>query len=108
MPTKITPNLWFDKNAEEAAEHYVSIFRNSRIVAKSHYPEGSPGEAGTEMTVAWEPDGTRFARIKRGPPFAICVAVSLPDASEDQEEVDYYREELFPGRPEGPLRRAAA
>ena len=60
MAQKITPNLWFDTEAEEAARFYTSVFEDSRIVEVSHYPENSPGPAGSVMTVEWELNGQRF------------------------------------------------
>jgi predicted 3-demethylubiquinone-9 3-methyltransferase (glyoxalase superfamily) len=101
MPTQITPNLWFDKNAEEAAEHYVSIFPNSRIVAKADYPEGSD-QAGSVVTVAWELDGTRFVGINGGPQFTFSEAISFQVDCKDQDEIDYYWEKLADGGEEGP------
>ena len=97
MQQKIIPNLWFDKQAEEAAEFYCSVFKNSRVVSKALYPEGSPGEAGTVMTVEWELDGQRFVGINGGPQFKFDEAVSFAISCEDQEEVDYYWEKLTDG-----------
>ena len=101
MPTSITPNLWFDGNAEEAADFYVSVFKNSRIVAKALYPENSPGEAGTVMTVEWELDGNRFVGINGGSQFTFSEAISLLIACADQEEIDYYWDALSAGGSEG-------
>ena len=97
MPQKITPNLWFDGNAEEAAEFYTSVFENSRIVSKTHYPEDSPGTAGTVMTVEWELDGERFIGINGGSQFKFDEAVSFMISCEDQDEVDYFWEKLTEG-----------
>jgi hypothetical protein len=69
MDQKIVPNLWFDTEAEEAAEFYCSVFEDSRIVAKTHYGEGAPREAGMVMTVAFELHGQRFVGINGGPEF---------------------------------------
>ena len=102
MPS-ITPNLWFDTEAEEAAEFYCSIFPNSRIVAKSHYGEAGPRDAGTVMTVDWELDGQRFTGINGGPNFKFNEAVSFLINCEDQAEVDHYWERLTAdGGEEGP------
>jgi predicted 3-demethylubiquinone-9 3-methyltransferase (glyoxalase superfamily) len=101
MPTQITPNLWFDKNAEEAAEHYVSIFPNSRIVAKADYPEGSD-QAGSVVTVAWELDGTRFVGINGGPQFTFSEAISFQVDCKDQDEIDFYWDKLGDGGQAGP------
>ena len=94
MPTTITPNLWFDGDAEQAAEFYVSVFPNSRITGIARYPEGSPGVAGTVMTVDWELDGNRFTGINGGPEFPFSEAVSFLIPCQDQDEVDYYWEKL--------------
>jgi predicted 3-demethylubiquinone-9 3-methyltransferase (glyoxalase superfamily) len=96
MRQKITPNLWFDGNAEEAAEFYLSVFENSRIIDKMHYPEGS-GQAGQVLTVEWELDGQRFVGINGGPKFKFDEAISLSISCEDQDEVDYYWEKLTDG-----------
>jgi predicted 3-demethylubiquinone-9 3-methyltransferase (glyoxalase superfamily) len=94
MPS-ITPNLWFDKEAEQAAEFYCSVFPNSRIVGKTYYPENvNVGQAGTVMTVEWELDGTRFVGINGGPQFTFDEAVSFEITCKDQEEIDYYWERL--------------
>jgi predicted 3-demethylubiquinone-9 3-methyltransferase (glyoxalase superfamily) len=100
---KITPNLWFDNNAEEAAEFYCSVFPNSRILSSSRYTEDSPGETGTVMTVEWEIEGTRFVGINGGPLFEFSEAVSFMITCEDQDEIDYYWEKLrADGGEEGP------
>lgn len=96
MPA-IVPSLWFDGNAEEAAEFYVSVFPNSRVTATTRYPEGSPGEAGAVMTVEWELDGTRFVGINGGPQFTFDEAVSFLIECETQEELDEYWERLTEG-----------
>jgi len=96
MPQKIVTNLWFDKEAEEAAEFYVSLFKNSRIIGKMHYPPGT-GPAGQVMTVEWELDGQRFVGINGGPQFKFSEAISLSISCEDQDEVDYYWEKLIEG-----------
>ena len=96
MPS-ITPNLWFDGNADAAADFYCSVFKDSRIVSKALYPEGSPGEAGTVMTVEWELDGQRFVGINGGPEFKFDEAVSFAIECQDQDEVDYYWERLTDG-----------
>jgi predicted 3-demethylubiquinone-9 3-methyltransferase (glyoxalase superfamily) len=96
MP-QITPSLWFDTEAEEAAEFYCSIFANSRIVSRSHYGEAGPREAGTVMVVEWELDGKRFIGINGGPQFKFDEAVSFTIGCEDQDEVDYYWDKLTDG-----------
>lgn len=102
MPMKITPNLWFDTQAEEAAGFYTSVFKNSRIVSVARYPEGGPGPAGTVMTVEWELDGQRFVGINGGPQFTFDEAVSFQIDCADQEEVDHYWAALSDGGEEGP------
>jgi predicted 3-demethylubiquinone-9 3-methyltransferase (glyoxalase superfamily) len=97
MHQRITPNLWFDTEAEEAADFYTSIFKNSRVVSVSYYPEGAPREAGMVMTVEFELDGQRFVGINGGPEFTFDEAVSLQINCEDQDEVDYYWEKLTDG-----------
>ncbi len=97
MQPKIIPNLWFDTQAEEAAAHYLSIFKNSRIVSVARYPEGSNGPAGSVMTVEFELDGQRFVGINGGPMFTFDEAVSFQVTCETQAEVDYYWERLGEG-----------
>jgi predicted 3-demethylubiquinone-9 3-methyltransferase (glyoxalase superfamily) len=103
MPQKLTPNLWFDTQAEEAANHYVSIFRNSRIVSVMHYPDNAPREAGMVMTVEFELDGQRFVGINGGPEFTFDEAVSFMIECDTQEEIDRYWDTLIgSGGQEGP------
>jgi predicted 3-demethylubiquinone-9 3-methyltransferase (glyoxalase superfamily) len=102
MAQRITPNLWFDTQAEEAAEFYTSVFPNSRIVSVARYPEGAPREAGMVMTVEFELDGQRVVGINGGPEFTFDEAVSLQINCKDQGEVDFYWEKLTDGGEEGP------
>jgi predicted 3-demethylubiquinone-9 3-methyltransferase (glyoxalase superfamily) len=99
---RLVPNLWFDTEAEEAADFYVSVFKNARIVNVTHYPEGAPREAGMVMTVDFELDGHRFVGINGGPQFKFDEAVSFQINCETQEEVDYYWERLTERGEEGP------
>ena len=98
---KINPCLWFDYNAEEAVNRYVSIFKNSKILGVSRY--GKAGKeihgrpAGSVMTVAFELDGQRFTALNGGPHFKFNEAVSFQVNCETQEEVDYYWEQLSQG-----------
>ena len=101
MP-KITPNLWFDTEAEEAADFYVSVFPNSRVVTVARYTEAGPRPAGSVMTVAFELDGTRFVAINGGPEFKFDEAVSFQIDCEDQDEIDRYWDVLSAGGEEGP------
>ncbi len=102
MQQKIIPNLWFDTEAEEAAGFYTSVFRNSRILNITHYPEAGPRPAGTVMTVEFELDGQRFVGINGGPQFTFDEAVSFQITCETQDEIDYYWKRLSEGREEGP------
>ena len=95
---KITPFLWFDHQAEEAARFYTSIFTNSRIVTTTRYMEeaaavsGRP--SGTVMTVAFQLAGQDFVALNGGPHFRFTEAISFVVNCESQEEVDYYWEKL--------------
>jgi predicted 3-demethylubiquinone-9 3-methyltransferase (glyoxalase superfamily) len=100
MP-KITPNLWFDTQGEEAAEFYVSVFPNSKITAVNHYGEAGPREAGTVLTVDFVLDGQEYTAINGGPQFTFDEAISLLVHCADQDEVDYYWEKLTDGGEEG-------
>src|SRR3954469_17263177 len=102
MRQKITPNLWFDTEAEEAADFYISVFKNSRIVNVARYTEAGPREAGMVMTVEFELNGQRFVGINGGPEFKFDEAVSFQINCEDQDEVDYYWDRLSEGGEEGP------
>ena len=102
MQQRITTNLWFDKEAEEAAHYYTSIFDNSRIVHVAHYTEAGPREAGMVMVVEFELDGQRFVAINGGPQFTFDEAISLQVNCETQEEIDYYWDRLSEGGEEGP------
>ena len=102
MQQKITPNLWFDTEAEEAAGFYTSVFSNSRIVNVARYTEAGPRAAGMVMTVEFELDGQRFVAINGGPEFTFDEAVSFQINCETQDEVDYYWERLSEGGEEGP------
>jgi predicted 3-demethylubiquinone-9 3-methyltransferase (glyoxalase superfamily) len=102
MQVKITPNLWFDTQAEEAAGFYTSVFKNSRIVNVTHYPEAGPRPAGMVMTVEFELDGQRFVGINGGPEFTFDEAVSFEVDCDTQDDVDYYWERLGEGGQEGP------
>ena len=100
-PPKISPFLWFDNQAEEAANFYVSIFPNSKITKIARYGEagrehhGRP--AGTVMTVSLELNGQTFTALNGGPIFTFSEAVSFVIDCENQEEVDYYWEKLTEG-----------
>ena len=100
-PQKITPCLWFDAEAEDAANFYVSIFKDSRILSISRY--GNAGHevhgkrAGSVMTVEFEIEGQRFVGLNGGPQFKFDEAVSFVIHCTSQEEIDYYWSRLTEG-----------
>jgi predicted 3-demethylubiquinone-9 3-methyltransferase (glyoxalase superfamily) len=94
---KITPFLWFDRQAEEAAAFYVSIFPNSKVVKVARYGESSPGPAGSVMTVEFQLQGQSFVALNGGPHFKFTEAISVVVYCETQEEVDAYWEKLSAG-----------
>ena len=94
---KITPFLWFNNEAEEAAKFYTSVFPKSRITNLSRYTEAGPRPAGSVMVVTFELDGREFAALNGGPEFPFSEAVSFMVNCETQEEVDYYWEKLSAG-----------
>ncbi len=91
------PFLWFDDNAEEALDFYVSIFKDARILSKTNYPIGSPGEAGKLMTASIEIFGQQFNLLNGGPHFKFNPSISFFISCENQEEVDYYWNSLLEG-----------
>ena len=93
MP-RIVTNLWFDGKALEAAEHYCSIFPNSKVTNVTHYTEVGPGTPGDVLTVDFSLDGTPFTAINAGPEFKFNESVSFSVPCEDQQEIDYYWEKL--------------
>lgn len=101
MP-KITPFLWFDNQAEEAASFYVSIFRNSKIVKKARYGEAGPGPKGGVTTMVFQLDGQEFIALNGGPQFKFTEAVSFTVDCKTQQEVDEFWEKLSRGGEEGP------
>src|SRR6266511_2863679 len=98
---RIAPCLWFDDKAEEAANFYVSVFKNSKIVTINRYPkagqEAHKRPAGSVMTVAFELDGQKFTALNAGPAFTFSEAISLQINCSNQEEVDYYWDRLSKG-----------
>jgi predicted 3-demethylubiquinone-9 3-methyltransferase (glyoxalase superfamily) len=96
MP-KITPFLWFDTQAEEAAEFYVALFPNSRITSVTRYPPGGPRPAGMAMTVSFVLDGTEFTALNGGPEYSFDNAVSFVISTKDQAETDHYYDALKDG-----------
>ena len=101
MP-KITPFLWFDNQAEEAAKFYVSIFKNSKIVTIACYGEAGPGPKGSVMTVVFQLDGQEFIALNGGPQFRFTEAISFSVNCKTQQEVDEFWEKLSAGGKEGP------
>ncbi len=102
---KIVPCLWFDTEAEGAAEFYVSVFENSRILRVLHYTEAGyeihGKSAGTILTVEFEISGQRFTALNGGPHFKFSEAISLEINCETQQEIDYYWEKLSNGGEKG-------
>jgi predicted 3-demethylubiquinone-9 3-methyltransferase (glyoxalase superfamily) len=96
MP-RITPNLWFDTDAEDAAKFYCSVFPNSEIRHVSYYTDAGPRPAGLVLTVDFVLDGQEYTGINGGPEFPFTEAVSLLINCADQAEVDYYWERLTEG-----------
>ena len=85
---KITPCLWFDNQAEEAAQFYTSIFKDSRVLSMLHYGDAGPRPAGTVMSVTFQLDGQEFIALNGGPYFTFSPAISFFVNCETQEEVD--------------------
>lgn len=99
---KITTFLWFDDQAEDAANFYTSVFGDSRIVDVQHYGEAGPGQAGTVMVVTFELAGQRFMALNGGPQFRFTEAISLYVNCDSQDEVDELWEKLGEGGEHGP------
>ena len=102
MQQKITPNLWFDGNAQEAVEFYLSVFSDGKILSTEYYPNSAEEGladfqkdlAGKVLTIAFEIAGMQFLAIIAGPDFTFNEAVSFAIACKDQQEIDYYWEKL--------------
>jgi predicted 3-demethylubiquinone-9 3-methyltransferase (glyoxalase superfamily) len=94
---RITPFLWFDDNAEQAAKFYTSIFKNSKIKGVSRYGEAGPGPKGSVMVVNFELDGQEFIALNGGPQFKFTEAISFVVNCKDQKEVDHYWSKLTKG-----------
>src|SRR5262245_48918096 len=99
---RITPCLWFDTEAEEAAQFYTSVFPNSRTVRVSHYGSAGPRPEGMVMEVEFELDGRTYLALNGGPEFRFTEAISLQADCEDQDEVDRLWVTLAEGGEEGP------
>ena len=91
---RITPMLWFDNQAEDAANYYCSIFKNSKITAISRYGDTGPGPKGSVMVVEFEIEGQKFTALNGGPQFKFTEAISFVVNCESQEEVDYFWDKL--------------
>jgi predicted 3-demethylubiquinone-9 3-methyltransferase (glyoxalase superfamily) len=99
---QITPCLWFDTEGEEAANFYVSVFPNSRIVDVTRYGAAGPRPEGMVMTVGFELDGRKFVALNGGPNYTFSEAISFQVFCKDQEEVDEFWSKLSEGGEEGP------
>jgi len=95
--SRVTPFLWFDSNAEEAVEFYVSVFKNSHRLDELRNSGDAPVPKGSVLTVAFELDGQRFTALNGGPGYPFTQAVSFVVRCDSQEEVDYYWEKLSAG-----------
>jgi predicted 3-demethylubiquinone-9 3-methyltransferase (glyoxalase superfamily) len=91
---KITPFLWFDNNAEEAVNFYVSVFKNSKVGEIARYGDSGPGPKGSVMTAAFELEGQKFVALNGGPQFKFTEAISFVVNCETQDEIDYFWEKL--------------
>jgi predicted 3-demethylubiquinone-9 3-methyltransferase (glyoxalase superfamily) len=94
---RITPFLWFDANAEEAVDFYMSVFKNSRKLEELRNTGDAPGPKGGVLTVAFELDGQKFTALNGGPSYKFNEAVSFVIRCETQEEIDYYWSKLTEG-----------
>lgn len=96
---KIVPNLWFNRNAEEAVDYYVSVFKDAKVLKKEYYPTEGLEDfqkefAGQVLTVDYELNGQQFVAINAGPEFTLSEAVSFAVFCDDQAEIDYYWDKL--------------
>ena len=102
MTNAITPCLWFDTEAEEAARFYTSVFKNSQILDVARYGAEGPREDDLVMAVTFELDGQRFVALNGGPEFTFSEAISFQIPCADQAEVDYYWDAFAEGGEPGP------
>jgi len=98
----ITPCLWFDTDAEDAARLYTSVFPNSRITSTSYYGEGGMREEGMVMVVAFELDGRPFTALNGGPNYTFSEAISFQVMCDDQDQIDHFWDALGEGGQPGP------
>jgi len=96
-PPRITPFLWFDSNAEEAVDFYLSVFKNARRLGEMRNPGGAPGPKGSILTLSFELDGLRFIALNGGPNYKFNEAVSFVVRCDSQQEIDHYWEKLTAG-----------
>lgn len=94
---RITPFLWFDSNAEEAVEFYMTVFKNSRRLSELRNTGDAPGPKGGILTIAFELDGQKFTALNGGPAFKFTEAISLAVRCDTQQEVDDYWQKLAAG-----------
>lgn len=102
MQQKIVPNLWFNGNAQEAADYYVSVFPNSQVLSTEYYPKSAEegladfqlNMAGKPLVIEFELSGQHFSAINAGPEFTFSEAISFAVSCKDQEEIDYFWEKL--------------
>jgi len=97
MQHKITPFLWFNDNAEEAMNYYVSIFKNSKVLSINRYGDAGPGPSGSVMTATFELDGLQFTALNGGPEFGFTEAISFFVNCDTQQEVDELWDKLCAG-----------
>ena len=94
---RITPFLWFDSNAEQAAEFYISVFKNSRRLGELRNPGDAPGPKGGILTISFELDGQQFTALNGGPTHPFTDAISFSVRCDTQDEIDYYWSKLTAG-----------
>ena len=94
---KITPFLWFDNQAEEAMNFYVSVFKNSKVISVTRYGEGGLAPKGTVMTAKFQIEGQEFVALNGGPQFIFTEAISFVVNCKTQQEIDEYWEKLSDG-----------
>ncbi|HEU5236409.1 MAG TPA: VOC family protein, partial [Pyrinomonadaceae bacterium] len=91
---KITPFLWFDSNAEDAMNFYISVFKNSKVGTVTRYGDAGPGPKGSVLTVSFELEGEKFVALNGGPRFKFTEAISFVINCENQQEIDYFWNKL--------------
>jgi predicted 3-demethylubiquinone-9 3-methyltransferase (glyoxalase superfamily) len=94
---RISTFLWFDSNAEEAVDFYLTVFKNSRRLEELRNPGDAPGPKGAIITIAFELEGQKFTALNGGPMFKFTEAISFVVRCEDQQEIDYYWSKLSGG-----------